>query len=185
MKSPTQHICKCGNVRIVKRPSENCGKCRAIKGGQPKKVIKMYINGENIEITTKHPLYMLRHHIIERCYTSKKDAKYYKGIKVDENWQDNPQSFYEWALNNGWKKGLTIDRKDSRGNYEPNNCQFITASENTRKAKQKINAQIASLIKKQLACNKRMVDISRELNVGYGTVKAIKYKRLWIDIKEV
>ena len=43
-------------------------------------------------------------------------------------------SFYKWALDNGYQEGLTIDRIDENGNYEPSNCQWITRSENTIKA---------------------------------------------------
>jgi hypothetical protein len=41
---------------------------------------------------------------------------------------------FDGLFSNGYKKGLTIDRIDSNGNYEPSNCHWITASENSRKA---------------------------------------------------
>lgn len=72
-----------------------------------------------------------------RCYNQKsKDYKWYgeKGITVCKEWLYNPIKFSIWALNNGYKKGLTIDRIDPNGNYEPNNCQWITCEENSRKA---------------------------------------------------
>lgn len=72
-----------------------------------------------------------------RCYNSNdKDYKYYgkKGIGVCKRWKDNYLTFKNWALANGYKPGLTIDRIDSEGNYEPHNCQWITNAENARKA---------------------------------------------------
>lgn len=70
-----------------------------------------------------------------RCYTNHEYYKYWngKGIKICEEWLENPLKFYEWCLNNGYKKGLSIDRKDSNKNYSPENCQWITVSENSKK----------------------------------------------------
>lgn len=56
-----------------------------------------------------------------------------KGITVCEEWHSY-LSFKEWALNNGYKDGLTIDRIDSNMNYCPQNCQWITLAENISKA---------------------------------------------------
>lgn len=100
-------------------------------GGQPKKVYMI----KGIEITTNHPLYSVRYGMMSRCYNAKSkpsDFKHYqsKGIKVCEDWITNPISFYEWAIDNGWKKGLCIDRIDPSKDYEPNNCQFLTLAEN-------------------------------------------------------
>jgi hypothetical protein len=70
-----------------------------------------------------------------RCRDKNKpDYKYYggKGIKVYSGW-NNYTAFKQWALDNGWKPGLTIDRIDNNGNYEPNNCRFITIHENIKK----------------------------------------------------
>jgi len=55
-----------------------------------------------------------------------------RGIIVCDAWLDY-KTFEKWALENGWQKGLTIDRIDNDGNYEPDNCQFITRSENSKK----------------------------------------------------
>lgn len=52
-----------------------------------------------------------------------------RGIRLCKEWE-SPARFIEWAMNNGWRKGLQIDRIDCDGNYEPKNCRFVTASEN-------------------------------------------------------
>ena len=72
-----------------------------------------------------------------RCYgKGSKDYKWYgeKGIRIYQDWIDNPSLFEEWALNNGYKDNLTIDRIDADKNYCPDNCQWIMLEENTRKA---------------------------------------------------
>lgn len=72
-----------------------------------------------------------------RCYTeSDKSYKWYggKGVKICDEWLQDPKTFEQWALDNGYKDTLTIDRIDSNGDYEPQNCRWITLSENTRRA---------------------------------------------------
>ena len=67
-----------------------------------------------------------------RCYNKNhKDYKYCgsKGITICSEWKSSFKSFYEWSLANGYQDGLTIDRINTFGNYEPSNCRWITIAE--------------------------------------------------------
>lgn len=82
---------------------------------------------------TKHPLFSIWHGIKKRCCCSTDTGfKNYggRGIAICSEWKKDFIPFYIWAINNGWKKGLTIDRVNNDGNYEPRNCQFIPIEEN-------------------------------------------------------
>lgn len=75
--------------------------------------------------------------MIKRCYnTNCADYQYYgyKGIKVCEQWLNNPSDFETWALLNGYNDTLTIDRIDETKDYCPENCRWISRNENTRRA---------------------------------------------------
>ncbi|MFC3212687.1 hypothetical protein [Planomicrobium okeanokoites] len=53
-----------------------------------------------------------------------------RGITVCEEWQDFDK-FYNWSLANGFSHELQIDRTDNDKGYSPENCRWVTASENS------------------------------------------------------
>lgn len=68
----------------------------------------------------------------KRCYNQNAVAyKWYgaKGIKVCEEWRVSFDSFYNWCMSHGYRKGLTIDRIDGNKDYEPDNCRMATMKE--------------------------------------------------------
>lgn len=71
-----------------------------------------------------------------------------RGIRVCDEWTDY-DAFRSWALSHGFKKGLTLDREDGDGDYEPNNCRWIPKGdqqENIRRAIQlTLNGETRSL----------------------------------------
>ena len=84
-------------------------------------------------------LYGVYHNMKYRC--NKETAQGYhnyggRGIKVCEEWsgKDGFIKFQEWALSSGYREGLSIDRIDVNKGYSPENCRWITKSENTRLA---------------------------------------------------
>lgn len=52
-----------------------------------------------------------------------------RGITVCDEWRDSFQAFYDWAMANGYRDDLTLDRIDGNGNYEPSNCRWATWKE--------------------------------------------------------
>ena len=75
-------------------------------------------------------VYNVWSHMKRRC--SEQTSREYKnyggrGITVCKEWK-NPQKFIEWALSNGYKENLTIERINVDGNYCPENCEFIPKS---------------------------------------------------------
>lgn len=78
---------------------------------------------------SSHPIHKAWSAMKGRCY-NEKDASYNnyggRGIYVCEEWVDNFMSFYDWAINNGWKKGLSLDRAENDSIYCPANCRWTT-----------------------------------------------------------
>lgn len=58
-----------------------------------------------------------------------------RGIEVCDKWRDDFKAFYDWAMDNGYQEGLTIDRIDNDGNYCPENCRWVTALENSHNSR--------------------------------------------------
>lgn len=77
-------------------------------------------------------LYNIWRGMKQRCHYPR-HPKYFnyggRGIVVCDAWRGCFKDFADWALSHGYAAGLTLDRKDVNGNYEPTNCRWATRSQ--------------------------------------------------------
>jgi hypothetical protein len=142
-------------------------------------------------------LYRIWAHMKERCHNPMcADYKNYggRGIMVCNEWEEFTP-FYKWAMANGYKDNLTLERIEINGNYEPENCKWIPKAEqannkrNNRlisyKGQQKTLAQWANilglrygLLHTRLSCGwsvKRVFETPGPES-GLGNIKTITYR---------
>lgn len=120
--------CACGGTANVTSGALNNGRTKSCGCLSREKIIERNKNTA-IHNMSGTPLWAVWQSMRQRC--TKKDAQAYhnygaRGISVCAEWIDNFLPFYKWAMANGYKKGLDIDRKNNEGNYTPKNCRFTT-----------------------------------------------------------
>ena len=137
-----RYMCRC-----------DCGSTKSIDGGHLRSgKIKSCgclwrENLSRIHMDARHPgpetlkksnprLYRIWCAMKARCYNC--NVKAYpryggRGIEVCEEWRNDFNTFCTWALAHGYAEHLDIDRKDNEKGYSPDNCQWLTRSENSKK----------------------------------------------------
>jgi hypothetical protein len=132
-------LCKC-----------DCGNTKEVFG-------KSLINGDTkscgcyrTEVHTKHDF---SHSRLYQCYKGMKRRCYNenfhqfhryggRGIKVCDEWLDDPEEFLSWALENGYRDDLTLDRIDNDGDYTPSNCRWASLKEQARNTSRSIYVEV-------------------------------------------
>lgn len=135
--------CDCGNEVVVTSNnlrtgnSTSCG-CFAREIRKKRCTIHGFRNAR---------IYNIWRAMKQRCYN--KNSKNYKnyggrGIIVCNQWLKDFKSFYDWSMQNGYSDNLSIDRINVNGNYEPNNCRWITLQEQNNNRRSNNNLTIGN-----------------------------------------
>lgn len=117
--------CECGTIKEVLGVSLREG--RSTSCGCLRNELKHKVKNVKHGYAHKEKLYACWCAMKQRCFNKKSASyKWYgaKGITVCEEWEKDYLSFREWALNNGWRENLSLDRIESTGNYCPENCRW-------------------------------------------------------------
>lgn len=129
--------CDCGGYVTTTGKSLRRGECTSC-GCHRKEVLKRGSIANTIHGETNNKLYNAWRGIKKRCrLRSNYNYELYggRGVDVCDEWYDSYENFRDWSLKNGYKEGLTIDRIDVDGDYEPNNCRWVDwkTQENNRR----------------------------------------------------
>lgn len=130
------YLCECG--KEFEAPTQKIKSKAQVSCGCYKKSRLGVLGSTHKE--SKDELYSRWASMKNRCYC-KKAASYLRyggsGIKVCEEWKNNYILFSKWAKLNGYKLGLSLDRINPHGNYEPSNCRWIPKEAQAQNIKNK------------------------------------------------
>ena len=106
-----------------------------------------------------------------------------RGIRMCDAWLADSATFLAWALENGAKRGLELDRIDPNGNYCPENCRFISHKDNSRnRTNARCDVDMARRIKAALSEGKSVRAISKEMGIHYMIVWHISKGNTWKEV---
>ena len=127
---------------------------------------------------SKHPLYRVWIKIRERLYNPTHEAYHVyggNGVIMCDEWRNSVKSFIEWALANGWEKGLHIDKDIIPKRlgvpakiYSPEMCSIVTPKENCRNTSYNVNIEYNGK-------SQTLIEWCEELNMDHATL----YHRLF------
>lgn len=112
-------------------------------------------------------LYKVFTGMVQRCHNPKSyryDLYGGRGISVCDEWRNDNRLFFKWCEDNGWEKGLDIDRIDNYGNYSPDNCRIVTHKANARNKRNTIFIEYDGK-------RKSLADWADELSMKYTTLR--------------
>lgn len=159
--------CECGNTVVVRGKHLTSGTTKSCG----------CLRSERIRASLqKHGLCDTRLHRIwrrmkERCFNPAHSSFHCyggRGITVCEEWCRDFTTFYHWAMANGYRDDLTIDRIDVNGNYEPTNCRWATQREQS-------NNRRTNLFLTYNGKTQTLAEWCRETGLGRSTI----YRRLY------
>lgn len=159
--------CICGTEKFVRktsygRDSFGCKKCR---------------NYQRTHGKTRSNLYKRWTAMKQRCfYKNHNNSELYlnRGITVCKEWVDSFEVFQKWALENGFKEELSLDRIDNDKGYSPENCRWTTPYEQNRNQRTNIRLEWGGK-------NMILKDWCKHQELNYDTVRNRIYRGMSVS----
>ncbi|MCP4394507.1 MAG: hypothetical protein GY804_09620 [Alphaproteobacteria bacterium] len=137
-------------------------------------------------LLTNHRLYRIFAGMKTRCYNMN-DPGYLdygkRGISICDEWLSDFTKFYSWAMANGYKDKLSIDRINNDGNYEPDNCRWVTVAQNNQnRSTGRLNWSSVREIRQinKLVPRVSIDKLARAYRVNRGTIHKIIKNKIWV-----
>ena len=163
--------CDCGKECVVHGSSLRSGNTKSCGCYKTENARKLYSTARQND----KRLYAVWNGIKQRCTnTNSKSYQNYggRGIEMDSEWANHYESFYNWAINAGYRAGMEIDRIDNNGNYCASNCRFV---DSIIQANNKKNVKLYEID----GVEKSLPQWCREYNQDYWLVRQRVYKLGW------
>lgn len=172
--------CDCGNETVVTRSNLICERtksCGCLRGDA---------NRHNAEMRPGHrqtgtPTYITWQAMRNRCYNPNADQwnRYGgRGVAVCDRWR---KSFDNFLADMGERpEGKTLDRIDSDGNYEPDNCRWATPTEQSRnRASSKLTLEKAEAIRRDRKRGVTRATLVARYKVSHATIAEVETGEIW------
>lgn len=160
-------LCDCGNYTVVRGGNLKSGAVKSCGCTHHQKANT--IRKQNLR------LYGIYHKMRSRCNNPNCPAyKDYgeRGISVCAEWDSSFSVFFEWAMESGYADTLTIERIDVNGNYCPENCKWITKSEQAN------NRRTCKLFTYN-GKTQNLAQWCNELNLSYKNIYSRIFQKGW------
>lgn len=168
--------CDCGEQKVIlgiHLKSENTQSCGCLS--RESSSMRNLTHGQSRKTT-----YRIWDAMRRRCSDPNNPGyKWYgaKGIRVCDKWQKFAGFFEDMGVR---PPGLTIERRDSHGNYEKDNCEWATVTKNLRnRSCVKLSMKIAREIRKAGEVIHNNAEIGRMFGVGRELVRKVLCHDSW------
>lgn len=168
-------LCDCGNETVVNTNSLKAGSVKSCGCLRDELIIK--------HNKSYSKLYKIWSSMKDRCLNKNHHAYASyggRGISICDEWLNDFNCFYEWAISSSYKEGLSLDRIDNDGNYEPSNCRWATRVEqqNNRRTNKRIeyNGEIHTIPEWSKILNINVSTLLYRLHAGWSIEKVFNKK---------
>lgn len=165
-------LCECGNIKTIRRAGLVTGRTKSCGCLLSESSKNRMINLATKHGKSSHKLYRVWASMKGRCL-DKGDSSYSnyggRGISICHDWMNDFNIFYNWAISNGYRDGLSIDRINNDGNYEPSNCRWATAKTQCRNTRKSINVKATFIKTGVTKLYPSISAIVEDLSLSYST----------------